>query len=378
MVLGFWGLAAGQEPAVSQLPSDLDVRVPDGEPLLSIGQQGGPAYELYRVTDARWTNSGQILIANSGSSEIKVFDPEGVLVASLGRAGRGPGEFLQLSSVHPLPDGRLIAWDVGLRRASVFSILGGFENTILFDPSLAGGQLEGVTAAGFLVVTDQRYGGSGTGEFGRLEEHRFLYDPDGVRVDSLGTAPGIEGLLTSRGTGMEMRPSLFDFAANYAVTGDWLWVQTSRTAGVEIQSLLDQTTRTVRWREGRRPVTDQDVAAAVEHRLEARAISDPEQRRWHRSDLEGRPVPEFLPETTGLIGDIETNVAWVEDFADRRAPSGQRWLVVRSDGTISAEVRLPPGMEVLDVRGREVLVVERDAFDLEYVRKYRLRDFDGG
>ena len=377
LVLGFPGLAASQAPRVAELPADLAVRRPEGSPILSIGQEGGPAYELYRVTDARWTDSGRIVIANSGSSEIKVFDSDGALLATHGRSGRGPGEFLQLASVHPLPNGRLVTWDTGLRRASVFSILDGFEDTILFDPSLPGAQLEGVTTTGAFVVTDTRYGGAGAGELGRLVEHRFLYGADGVRVDSLGSAPGPEGLLTSRGSGMEMRPSLFDFATNYAVTGDGLWIQTSRTAGVTRQSLVDGTTRTVRWRDGNRGVTDADVAAAVEAQLEASAVTDPERRQWLRRDFEGRPVPEFLPETTGLIGDRERGVAWVADSAAPRRPSLQRWLVVGADGAVSEEVRLPSGMELRDARGDEVLVLERDAFGLEYVRVYRINDLEG-
>lgn len=39
---------------------------------------------------------------------------------------------------------------------------------------------------------------------------------------------------------------------------------------------------------------------------------------------------------------------------------------------------LPAGMDLKDVRGHEILVVERDAFEVEYVRVYRVREVEEG
>ncbi len=360
-------LLACAHPAIGQ---DLSVLAPDSVPLLSIGQRGGPEYELYQVTSARWTDDGRIAIGNSGSHEIRIFDPDGGFVSAYGGSGQGPGEFRRLESVHLLPDDRFVAWDIALRRASVFSIDEGFQHTIRLDPGLRGPRLAGTTVDGQLVMTDFRYEGPGAGELGSIFEHRFLYGLDGMRIDSLGAIPGPEGEMTARGQGMEMRPSLFDFSSTYALTDGFLWIQSGRIPGVDVQSLSDSFRREVRWRDGRRPVAEDHVAATVAARVAD--ISDPEQRSLMRKDIAGRPVPDSLPETTAVIADRTENVAWVADFVVPGRGVARRWHVVDPEHGVIGEVDLPEGMDLKDVRGHEILVVERDAFDVEYVRVYRV------
>lgn len=155
-LLTFW--LAVPQVAAPQEPGVLD---PESEPVVSIGQQGGPEYELYEVTSARWTEGGRIVIGNSGSHEIRIFDADGGFVSAHGGSGQGPGEFRRLESVHLLPEDRFVAWDIALRRASVFSIDQGFQHTIRLDPDLRGPRLAGTTADGQLVITDSRDDGHG-------------------------------------------------------------------------------------------------------------------------------------------------------------------------------------------------------------------------
>ena len=64
------------------------------QPSLSIGAvDSGEADQLFGVTDATRLPDGRIVIANAGSSELRVFNPDGSHSATWGRRGEGPGEF---------------------------------------------------------------------------------------------------------------------------------------------------------------------------------------------------------------------------------------------------------------------------------------------
>ncbi|WP_419943063.1 hypothetical protein [Candidatus Palauibacter sp.] len=61
---------------------------------MSIGTAGGdPAYELFRVGGAMRLSDGRIVVANAGTGELRVYDPDGIHLASWGGQGDGPGEF---------------------------------------------------------------------------------------------------------------------------------------------------------------------------------------------------------------------------------------------------------------------------------------------
>lgn len=90
----------------------------DPEPMLVLGvEEGAAALELTQVSDALLLPGGGLLIANSGTSELRRFAENGDFVRAFGRGGQGPGEFsgqplyLQLES----PDS-LVVFDAGNRR----------------------------------------------------------------------------------------------------------------------------------------------------------------------------------------------------------------------------------------------------------------------
>ena len=92
------------------------------EPVASIGvAEGEAAYELHRASDAVLTRDGRIIVANSGSSELRVFDTTGAYLSSIGRQGGGPGEFRGAISLFPHAGDSLIAYDNGNERFSVLA-----------------------------------------------------------------------------------------------------------------------------------------------------------------------------------------------------------------------------------------------------------------
>src|SRR5690606_16795253 len=69
------------------------------EPLVEIGVlDGAPEDQLFRVVGARRLGDGRIVVANSGTHELRFYDAQGRHLRSVGREGEGPGEFRGLGA----------------------------------------------------------------------------------------------------------------------------------------------------------------------------------------------------------------------------------------------------------------------------------------
>lgn len=68
------------------------------QPTIAIGSvDSGEADQFFRVTDATRLSDGRIVIANTGSNELRVFNPDGTHAGTWGGMGEGPGEFTSYS-----------------------------------------------------------------------------------------------------------------------------------------------------------------------------------------------------------------------------------------------------------------------------------------
>ncbi|MBL8961552.1 MAG: hypothetical protein JNJ98_16955, partial [Gemmatimonadetes bacterium] len=64
------------------------------QPLVRIGGAGGTGpTELAQVLGVARLRDGRVVIADGGSTELRVFAPDGSFLRSIGRKGLGPGEF---------------------------------------------------------------------------------------------------------------------------------------------------------------------------------------------------------------------------------------------------------------------------------------------
>ena len=115
------------QPIGAQGLDDLPNWRVSSNPILSIGLVDGPEpYLLYDVTSLRLTSRGQIIVANAGTGEVRVFDSDGAFVGAVGRRGQGPGEYQHLTGIELFARDSLIVFDRDLRRLSVFSPSGQF------------------------------------------------------------------------------------------------------------------------------------------------------------------------------------------------------------------------------------------------------------
>src|SRR5688572_11941878 len=113
----------------------------DPAPVVDIGIEAGEEpYQLNRVFDALRVPDGSVLVGNSGSGEIRVFNAAGRYMRSIGRSGNGPGEFGEMSSVRMTRagDGSLLGYDNGNLRIHHFDSSGTYLRTVRIEPTSDG------------------------------------------------------------------------------------------------------------------------------------------------------------------------------------------------------------------------------------------------
>ncbi len=93
------------------------------------GDEGPEEAILYRPRTILVDESDNIYVSDYQDAVIKVFDPHGHYVKTIGRKGEGPGEFQAMTDMAFLPDGRLLVFDIRQRRTSLFARSGQFLNS---------------------------------------------------------------------------------------------------------------------------------------------------------------------------------------------------------------------------------------------------------
>ncbi len=171
------------------------------EPAVSIGTlEGEEPYLLHRVQDALILPDGRIVVANSGSNELRVFDASGIHVATWGGRGEGPGEFVALAQVHRWRGDSLIALYSRARHLSVLDSEGnvGRAFTLLRGDSFF--RVEAVLPAGAILSSDLLPRGNLPDGLSRPENTYRVRDAEGDLRSLLGSFPRTEWFTSRSGS----------------------------------------------------------------------------------------------------------------------------------------------------------------------------------
>ena len=132
----------------------------------AIGEEGDPNKEFTRVFAPMRTSTGQIVIPDFGTSEIRIFSGNGTFERKFGRRGSGPGEVRSLYRVGRIGDSIVVS-DVSQSRISVFHPVSGFaRQQSLVGLELGHVEVLGVLGDGALVVHPLMSSGRGPQKHG--------------------------------------------------------------------------------------------------------------------------------------------------------------------------------------------------------------------
>jgi hypothetical protein len=343
------------------------------EPEVEIGaREDDPRQTLHEVAGAVRLPDGRIVVANAGSRELLVFGADGGYAATLGRQGKGPGEFEGLSWVGHLRADTVVAWDRALVRWSLFTPAG-FVRAVTPSPVPDGmsPQAMGVLDDGSLVIGSGWNIAAMAGRGGGVwrDTVTFLrYGSDGRLLGTVASAPRRQLYVVEDPTGFSTSEVPFARGTFLAVSGSEVWMGDSDRFRIERRAAGGQVLGAISREWKGAPVRPGDVERHKRERLEQ--IVEASYRQHEERALEKMPFPETAPAFGALLTDDGGRV-WVGDsplFAD----SARKWSVFTPAGAEVATLRTPPGLEVMQAGDGFVLGTWKDEDDVERVRVYRI------
>ncbi len=350
----------------------------DSVPAVDIGdgQNEDPDYQLFGVRYAFRRGDGSILVANAGTSELRLYDANGAFMRRIGRRGAGPGEFGALGWVGLTRGDTVLTFDYDGRRLSRFTpdgpfasslVLGGVGNPDQLSPY--GSLDDGRVLVGQLDQFSRPYSNGDHRDTVTLQ----LMRSDGVRRDTLGRFPGGDYTVrAASGGGISLATVPYGRATHFAASAGSIAVGIADSYEV---LLLDETgtiRRVVRRRADPVPVTDEDMAATLEKR-QGNPVAAALRERF-LLQVARMPKPEAMPTYRALRVD-RLGRLWVREAA--HVGESGRWAVYAPDGGLLADLRLPERFTVTDAGAEYLLGVLRDENDLERVQLFRLRSPGG-
>ena len=366
--------SAGVEIAVSSGPEWRESAgwTIDPTPALEIGvEEGEEPYMFSRVFDALRLPDGRILVGNSSTSEIRVFDREGKFLKSVGRKGNGPGEFGEFSSVRfwRLRDGSLLGYDGGNLRVHLFDSTLAYQRTVRIESTGDGLRafLQGVFADGswqMLALVPELKNEPGT--YLRSAQQFVRFNPDGTPDTTLRRVEGRTRFVHQFGS-ITTFPFVPFTAEPLAAAGEHLWVVNGGGTELEQRNLRGDLVRIVRLvRE--LPRTADVYARYVESSL-ATMDSTRRPQYEHFYGLK-HPLPEHIPAYQAMLIDATSHV-WLERY---RLPGDTlpSWDVIAPNGRWLGAVSVPPRLRVMQVGEDFVLGRHLDSLGVERIRVHPL------
>lgn len=369
------GIACDGERSADD-PSGLSV---EPTPVVSIGvEEGEEPYQLDRVFDALVTTDGRIVVSNSSSSELRVFDSTGTYLSTIGRRGAGPMEFAEFSQgrLH-LNANQVLAVDEGAFRVHILSPDLEYRETRRFTlyPDTPRPFFRGLAPNGDWIAQAFTGGGTLRGEPGQVLQSSYQmmrYDSLGAMQDSIIALPSRTRIVNEHQGSVHFPYLPLSAEPLVAVDGDRLIIVAGNAPALEIHGIDGTLHAQHVWNRPRVRVGDiwdewkRQSAVAMTGQRDSARYAD-----FHDKAI---PLPEFAPLYVGVQVDPAGRI-WLERF---RMPldSVRRWDVLDADGSLLGAAETPRDVTVLRF-ARDLLVGRhRDPLGVERVRLYRVRTDD--
>ncbi len=337
------------------------------EATVSIGTaEGDPAYELFRVGGAMRLSDRRIVVANAGTGELRVYDPNGVHLTSWGGQGDGPGEFGAMApgGVASWPGDSLMARDSFRGRISIFSADGTFGRALRLQGGyqrVVGPLPDGSVFAATLTRFER--GEPGTSEIVRQDLEYGILRADGSVRRDLGAYRGSELYFVNTAEGSPFpRPYPFDRNAFDFVWGDGVVITTNDRYEIRAYRADGSLARIVR--------RDHDVRAPTRGDLRDYVARQNPDRPEALDEVGDMPLVEAFPAFASVHVD-RLGYLWVREY---RLP-GERhrlWTVFDPEGRVLGLVEMPGSFSVEEIGEDYILGTRRDELDVEYVESWPL------
>ncbi len=338
----------------------------DPTPLLDLGSADGADEFLFKRPFATRLRDGRIVVADQYAADLRVFGPDGKLIARIGRKGPGPGEFLNPTWVAQGPGDTLYAFDY----AEVTGVLSVFSPDLRFVRSMRVKPSEVGSAKPLRLLSDGSllmWGNQRPSNPRKPPPHRnqvgVIRVSSGGRIAVVGMYPGqiIE--------------------ASTAPTPPWIYVDGHRVANDSLIFIGDGVTTevSVYGLDGRfrrkasvpippRPMTEKDVQVWKDGMRRNAEDGDAAQKASVEEQIRETIFPKFFPPTGTWMTDAAGNL-WVRPFV---TVAGQTDVIVLNPALEEiARVAMVP-LRIQEIGLDYVLGVWYDDDGVPHVRMHRL------
>ena len=311
-------------------------------------------------------------MANSGTAELRFFDPSGAFVRSVGTVGGGPGEFSQENTIRALarrPGDSLLTWDIYGQKLSLFDPAGEFVRASRLAIS---GQMyfwRGIFSDGALLMALNNPDNEDDLQSGIRPRHiRLLrFNQEGDSIGVFGEYNEADWHVTRRGSMSMVMETPFGRQVTVRVVGDRVALATGESYEFRIVDRGFIPSMVVRRDFDPVPVTEADRVRFMEEELDG--VPENLLPSLRRS-LESLPLPEFFPPYKGMFVDAGLNV-WLQEYPTRPELPND-WSVFDSTGRWLGVVTLPGRFEIYEIGLDHLVGKEVDDLGIERVTVYRL------
>jgi hypothetical protein len=351
-----------------------------GAPVWRIGGEPDGPYGFARIVGGTFMREAQVAVLEGNPPGVRLYDNAGKHVLSFGRAGSGPGEFGQVQRLVPHVGDSLVVSQIF--RVSVFDGRGKHARTLSTASAGAGRAMvyrmfpDGsllAKSSPMLTPREMAHGVQRTEGITRDTTRLVILAARGDAVaKDFGNRPsGGSAVARLEGVWVMAVPA---FAADLLLEGgdSLVYVVPGGASRVEVLSAgTTRLLRTVAFDLTPRAVTARDKDEFVRGRR-AGSQKNGGDRALRMTDayLKIMPYPERMPYFDALRWSFD-GVVRLRRYATPSDSSAQ-WISITPHGRLLSVIDVPTKLRVLDFNGDRVLVVERDADDVEYLAVYVL------
>ncbi len=346
--------------AMRPLWGDSSVWHIDPDPVVDLTLTGsGPPHEFHQARRMKQRPDGSLMIANTGSEEVRVFSANGEFLGSFGGSGDGPGEFRSLYVIENAGD-TLLAMDSDGRVTVVAPDL-----TVVRTFNIPPLALDLHYVDGGAVLPEPRaLVLPPAGVTGRIRPPvpLILFDLEGEQIDSIGEMQGPELYISVGSVGV-----FFGKSSQVATMGRRIFNGANDLMQVQELDMSGNLVRILRIPGYPLDLSAAQIAAERDFFLDRSPPGSP-----FRQGFEDAPASDTRPAYDDILVD-PSGAVWLELFRGQsEQDQPEQWLVLDADGTWLGNVGIPDRFTVTDITIDAVLGVWRDELDVEHPQVLRL------
>jgi hypothetical protein len=340
----------------STLARPLDWHI-DEHPRATIGATDDSANANSHAAHAFRLRDGSVLVVDDALTSsgpkvrILVFDSAGHYLRSIGRIGKGPGEFNGIAAVGMWAGDSIFVFDQRLGMLHLFTMAGAFVRR--------------ASLTGFPAFELDPVGSAANGSF---VVSRTRHTPTAVMRD-YHTVGGDGTVSPAFAKDVRIGPrrveqTIWDEVGVDAVNQRNIYCTEPERYEIRQHTMDGRLARIMRVSLAPRAATQEEVTRHKERRVAlVRARLGTGSADWMKAELDKLRAPGLLPTFADLIADAEGNL-WAQELR----PVGdepQRWLVFDPGGALLGVMSFPADWEIHQIGADFILVATHDSEGLE-------------